>query len=65
MGVQVNVPLPVTDVVTALGRCAKLAVMFLVDVTPLSTHVEPVQSPLKPLNEYPEAAVAVQVLLPL
>ena len=63
-GVQVNVPLPVTDVVTALGRCVKLAVMFLVDVTLVSTHVAPEQSPLKLLNEYPAPAVAVQVLLP-
>ena len=50
---------------TVLGRCAKLAVTFLVDVTLVSAHVEPVQSPLKPENENPEAAVAVQVLLPL
>ena len=62
---QVNVPLPVTDVVTVLGRCAKLAVTLLFDVTLVSTHVEPVQAPLKPLNENPEAAVAVQVLVPL
>ena len=63
---QVNMPLPAgrTVVETALGRCAKLAVTFLVDVTLVSTQVEPVQSPLKPENENPEPAVAVHVLLP-